>query len=389
MAFLQVVLAFIMRALPIIGPEITAAAGVAPHDIGILAGTISIGITVFLLGGNMTINYYGPVRILQIGAVASAVGIFLSLTAVWWILIPAAFLIGLGYGPSPAAASDLLIRTSPPSHRTLIMSTKQAGVPLGFALAGILLPALVGIANWQVALLVTAVFTLLGALVVQPWRKDLDTNLDTTRPPTVTNLFAWENLTTPLRILKEVPGMLPLTAAVACFSCSQACLLAFFVTQLTVELGFSLTIAGVAFSVMQVAGTLSRVVMGWLADRITSAKTLLLLAVSSTAMFLLLANIDQTWPTWTVLVLGFVFGVTSISWNGVFLAEAGRLAPVGKAGDTTSGSMFFVLITSSLGPFAFSFGVPLLGGYSPCFFAIACIQFLAVPSLLRCIRLAR
>jgi len=387
MAFLQVVLAFVLRALPIIGPEITAAAGVAPHDIGILAGAVSIGTMLFLLGGSMTINYFGPVRILQIGAVISAIGALLSITSIWWLLVLAALLIGIGYGPSPAAASDLLIRTSPPNHRTLIMSTKQAGVPLGGSLAGVLLPAIVVWVNWQAALLATAAFTLIGALIVQPWREQLDTGRDTTIRPTVGNLLAWKNLIAPVRILKELPGMRPLTVAVACFACAQGCLLAFFVTQLTVELGFSLAVAGAAFSVMQISGTFSRVIMGWLADRIGSAKTLLLLALVSTVMLLLQALISQDWPTYLILLMGGVFGVTTISWNGVYLAEAGRLAPLGRAGDATSASMFFLFIGISLGPFVFSFGVPLLGGYGMCFLGVACIQMLAVPALLRCIRL--
>ena len=387
MAFLQMVLSFTIRSIPVIGPEITAAAGVAPHDIGILAGAISVGTMWFLLAGNLTINYYGPVRILQIGAAISAVGVLLCLTSVWWILIPAAFLIGLGYGPSPAAASDLLIRTSPPPHRSLIMSTKQAGVPLGGALAGILLPAIVVFADWRVALLVAAVFSLAGALVVQPWRKQLDTDRDTTKRPTVSNLFAWTNLTTPFRVLKEIPGMQPLTLAIACFACTQGCLLAFFVTQLTAELGFSLAVAGAAFSAMQVSGTFSRVIMGWLADRLGSAKTLLLLALISSATILVLAYASQSWPTWFILFLGFTLGMTSISWNGVFLAEVGRIAPLGRVGDATSGSTFFLFVAYALGPFVFSFGVPLVGGYGICFFVVAFIQLLAVPALVRCIRL--
>ena len=56
MAFLQVVLSFTIRSIPVIGPEITAAAGVAPHDIGILAGAISVGTMWFLLAGNLTID---------------------------------------------------------------------------------------------------------------------------------------------------------------------------------------------------------------------------------------------------------------------------------------------------------------------------------------------
>jgi MFS family permease len=383
MAFLQLVLSFLMRALPIIGPEVTAAADVASHDIGILAGAISAGTMFFLLGGNLAINYHGPVRVLQIGAVIGAAGALLALTASWWLLVLASFLIGMGYGPSPPAASELLTRTSPPKHRSLIMSVKQAGVPLGGALAGVLLPAVVALSDWRGALLATAAFCLAGAFVVQPWREQLDTERNTTKRPTVGNLFSKANLATAFLVLKEIPGMLPLTLAVFCFSGVQACILTFFVTQLTTELGFSLAIAGMAFSAMQVSGTFSRVIMGWIADRLGNAKTLVLLALASAGMVLVLSRIGPDWPAWLVMVVGFVIGVTSISWNGVYLAEVARIAPLGRIGDATSGSTFFLFISYGLAPLLFSLGVPLAGGYGLCFLVVVLVQILAIPALLR------
>ncbi|SBV99662.1 Major facilitator superfamily MFS_1 [uncultured delta proteobacterium] len=387
MAFLQMVSSFIIRALPVIGPEVTTASGAAPHDIGILAGAISAGTMWFLLSGSLAINYCGPVRILQIGALMSAAGVLLGLTASWWLLVLSAFLIGVGYGPSPPAASELLVRTSPPNHRSLIMSIKQAGVPLGGALAGLLLPAVVALSGWRAALLATAAIALAGALVVQPWRELLDADRDTAKRPTIGNLFSRANLAVPFRVLREIPGMLPLTLAVVCFACTQGCVLAFFVTQLTSELGFSLAVAGAAFSAMQVSGTFSRVIMGWVADRLGSAKTMLLLALLSTAMVLVLAALGPDWPAWLVMFVGFAMGTTSISWNGVFLAEAARIAPLGRIGDATSGSTFFLFIAYAVGPFLFSLGIPLLGGYGVCFAVVAFVQVLAAPALLLCIRL--
>lgn len=386
MAFLQMVSSFTIRALPVIGPEVTAACGVAPHEIGVLAGAISAGTMWFLLSGSLAINYCGPVRILQIGMAISAVGVFLGLTASWWVLVFAAFLIGLGYGPSPPSASELLTRVSPPNHRSLIMSIKQAGVPLGGALAGLLLPAIVALGGWRSALLATAAISLVGILVVQPWREQLDTGRDTARRPTLGNLFSKANLAMPFRVLRESPGMLPLTLAVVCFACVQGCILTFFVTQIRMELGFSLAVAGAAFSAMQVSGTFSRVIMGWVADRLGSAKTLLLLALASTVMVLALAWMGPGWPAWLVMLIGFTMGVTSISWNGVFLAEAARIAPPGRIGDATSGSTFFLFIAYAAGPFLFSLGIPLVGSYGGCFLIVALVQLLAVPALLHCIR---
>ena len=387
MAFLQAVLSFAIRALPVIGPEVTAAAGVAPHDIGILVGATGMGTMLFLLGGSPAITYYGPVRILQIGAVAAMFGAFLGLMASWWALVLAAFLFGLGYGPSPPAASELLTRTCPPNHRSLIMSVKQAAVPLGGTLAGVMLPAIAVLAGWREALFVTALICLAGALVVQPWREQLDVDPNEAIRPTIGTLFSKANFALPFVVLRKIPGMLPLTLAIACFSCVQGCILAFFVTQLTDGLGFSLAVSGAAFSAMQISGTFSRVLMGWIADRLGSAKTLLLLAMASTLMTLVLSIMEENFSTWLIILIGFMAGSTSVSWNGVFLAEVARIAPTGRVGDATAGSTFFLFIAYALGPLLFAFGVPLVGGYGPCFLIVALVQVLAIPALLRCIRL--
>ena len=389
MVVMQVVSSFAVRALPVIGPEITAAAGVAPQDIGILAGAVSAGTMWFLLSGSLTITYWGPVRILQIGAVIGAAGALAGIPASWWLLVIAAFLIGLGYGPSPPAASDILTRTSPRNHLSLIMSVKQAGVPLGGALAGVLLPAVTVMAGWRAALLVTAILLLASAAVVQPWRNQLDVDRDTSQLPTPGNIFSRANLAVPFLLFKEIPGMAPLTTAVFCFASVQACVLAFFVTQITTELGFSLTIAGAAFSAMQVSGTIFRIIMGWIADRIGSSRALLLLACASMGMVLVFAHMGSQWSPWMIMATGFCLGMTSISWNGVYLAEVARIAPQGRIGDATSGSTFFAFIAYTLAPFLFTLGVSATQSYGQCFIVVALIQAVAIPCLIHSIRKAR
>ena len=389
MSIIQVVTAFALRAVVVIGPELTAAAGVARQDVGILAGAASVGTMCFLLGGNIGISRWGSVRTLQIGALIVVAGALASIASSWRILIAAAFLIGLGYAPSLPACSEVLARTSPPTRLALIMSIKQAGVPLGGALAGLLLPAVTAMAGWQAAMAVTAVLAVAGAALLQPWRERLDVGHDAQRPPTAGKLFSGADLAVPFVVVKEVPGMLPLTCAVFCFASVQACIFAFFVTQLTTELGFSLAVAGAAFSAMQVSGTFSRIIMGVLADKLGNARTLLLLAIASTAVTAVLSQMNSGWPSWQIMSVGAVIGLTSISWNGIYLAEVTRIAPPGRISDATSGSTFFAFIAFSLAPFLFASGVSPAGGYGPCFAVTAGIQALAIPALLHIIRQGR
>lgn len=383
---MQTVSAFLTRVLPVIAPELTAAAGVAPQNIGILAGFVAGGTMWFLMGGSLLLSYFGPVRLLQFGALVGAVATVATITANWWILLVASFAIGVGYGPSPPAGSEILTRAAPKGRRALIMSIKQSGVPLGGAVAGLLLPPIAAWAGWRVSLLVAAAIAIASAAAVQPWRARLDANRDVTRPPTAGNLFSPANLKAPFVVFREIPGVLPITCAGFCFACVQGCILAFFVTQLTTETGFSLAVAGAAFSAMQLSGTFARVFMGWLADRLGGLRALMLLAIASAAMVLVLSRISPGWSPWLVMLVGLAVGMASTSWNGVYLAEVARLAPPGRVGDATAGSTFFTFSGYLLAPILFALAIPLVGSYGTCFIALALFALLAIPALRHCMR---
>lgn len=378
---MQTMSSFLMRVLPVIGPELTAAAGVSPEKIGILAGLVAGGTMWFLVGGSLLLSYHGPVRLLQLGALVGSIAVLITTTASWPLLMVAAIAIGIGYGPSPPAGSEILTRNAPKGRRSLIMSIKQSGVPLGGAIAGLILPPIAERAGWRMSLVVAAVLSLLAALAVQPWRARLDAGRDASRPPTLGNLFAPANLKAPFVVLFDIPGMASVTAAGFCFACVQGCLLTFFVTQLTTEIGYTLAVAGAAFSAMQFAGTFARVVMGWLADKLGGVRALMLLSVTSSLMVLIVSRIGQGWPVWAVTLVGLIVGMTSTSWNGVYLAEVARMAPPGRVGDATSGSTFFTFSGYLFAPIVFALVVPIVGSYGTCFVVLAGIAILAGPVL--------
>lgn len=386
---MQTMAAFLGRVFPVIGPELTAAAGVSPEKIGLLSGLVAGGTMWFLAGGSLLLSHFGPVRLLQIGAVVGSLGVLASITAWWPLLLLAAFVVGAGYGPSPPAGSEILTRNAPKGRRSLIMSVKQSGVPLGGALAGLIVPAVAAWGGWRLGLFVAALLPLVAVMAVQPWRERLDAQRDASRRPTLANLVSPANLTAPFTVIRGNRAMLMIAAAGFCFASVQGCLLTFFVTQLTTEIGYTLAAAGAAFSAMQFSGTFARVVMGWIADRIGGARALVALAVASSLMVLAVSEIAPGWPVWAVTLLGLVVGTTSTSWNGVYLAEVARLAPEGRVGDATAGSTILTFGGYLVAPIVFAFAVPVVGRYGTCFVALAAIALLAVPMLLAAMRAGR
>ena len=370
-------------ALPVLAPEVTAAAGVPYENIGYLAAISTIGTMWFLMAGMPLLAWLGAVRMLQLGGLLAACTIALVATGWWPAIVVSAVLMGIAYGPSPPAGSDLLNRTAPPRHRSLIFSVKQAGVPLGGALCGVLIPAAAAAWGWRGALFATALVTALIALAIQPFRARFDdARSGAATPPSFVAMLSPARIAEPLRAVRLAPGVAQVAAAGICFAWAQGAIFNLYVTFLAGDLGFGLAAAGAAFAVLNAVGVGARVFMGFVADRLGSARrTLVLLAVGSSALVSLTATVGASWPWAAVLAAAAAAGFTVPSWNGVFLAEVARLAPPERVGEATAGATFFCFIGYVVGPAASAALVAASGSYRLAFLVAAAFPLAAAIAL--------
>lgn len=161
-------------ALPVLAGEAAADFGVEPGLIGVYSGIVFAGSAAssLLLAGS--VPRIGVVRVSQLALLTSTTGLALLALGEAWLLPVSALLVGAGYGPMTPSSSYLLARLVPPHVMSLVMSIKQTGVPIGYGLAGLLLPAVVAIADWQTAALTAAALTAILAVIVEPVRRPLD-----------------------------------------------------------------------------------------------------------------------------------------------------------------------------------------------------------------------
>jgi MFS family permease len=381
---MQMTSSFLTSAMVVVGPTITQFAGVTPEHIGDLSAIGAFGTMLFLAGGGPFLTRFGPVRLLQLGALLAAAALGLALTGWWPALLAAALLIGVGYGPSPPAGSDILQRYSPSGRRSLIFSIKQAAVPLGGALVGLVVPPLAVLFGWRLGLATAALVATAMALLVQPLRETLDGDRERGGIALLTAFTSPAILTMPFRAIALAPSLPRLTFIGFALATAQGCLLGFYVTYLVADIGIRLTAAGVAFAVMQGTGVAGRIVVGWLADRIFSPMRMLIgLAAASTAAVLLVATTGTGWPWWAVLGSAGLTGVASTSWNGVYLAELARVAPLGKVGEVTAGATLLTFLGYVVGPVVFAAIVDHAASYRVAFVAAALLPASAVIVLRR------
>lgn len=137
---LQTTSAFLLRFIPIISPALSKEYGWSGSSIGYLTATNSFaGLVVMLLGSGL-LRQIGGMRSIQISLLIGAASMGLFFSPSLGVALLACFLMGLGNGAAMPAGSEVLQRFSPPEKRNLIFSIKQAGVPLGGVVAGLLVP---------------------------------------------------------------------------------------------------------------------------------------------------------------------------------------------------------------------------------------------------------
>ena len=357
----------------LIAPAVAAPRLLQAFDLG----AVAIGVYVALvyaaammsgLWGAALVRRLGPIRTSQTAQAFSAAGLLLMATPNLVLAVLGAVLIGIGYGPITPSSSDMLARTTAPDRISLVFSIKQTGVPLGGAIAGLLVPVVLVAGGIAWAMAAVAALCLCGAALAQPLRAELDAGRNQrSRWPALADMRG------PIESVLSHPILRRVALATLIFSTVQVALTSYAVSFLTADLGWTLVQAGAASSLAQGAAVFGRVLWGALADRMRDGSRRMLLsltvamALASVAMALLTPGTHST----LVLVLLAIYGATAIGWNGVYLATVAHAAPRGEAASATAGCLFFTYLGVVLGSPLFGLVGALFGSQGPAFAALA------------------
>lgn len=362
---MQLVASFMGQSLPVIAPLIMASAGLAPERVGNLSSLTALATVLYLMIGGVFLSRMGPVRMLQLGTTVAVTALLVASLGQAWAIFLAAFMLGLGYGPTPPAGSRMLAATAPPAHRSLIFSVKQAGAPAGGALAGLIAAPVALAYGWPAALMLAFAVGVLAILVIQPLRPAFDAERDRAQGLRFHDIFSSRAVSAPLATFKQNPVLRRVTALSVSFAICQGCLFSFTVTWLVEKRGFDLVLAGSVFAAMQSAGVVARILLGWVADRTGNALANLVaqgfFAGGAILALALLPADAGFWPLALICVLTGFFGA---SWNGISLAEVARLAPPGKVADATAASTIFIFLGYVAGPSIFATLVSFTGSWT-------------------------
>jgi MFS family permease len=375
---IQTTATILSRIAATLAPPMLAAHGWSADMVGWLSSLNTAGSVAFLMAGTPLIYRLGSIRSLQMGMAVGVVGALMLTLPLGFAALAGSFLMGLCYGPSVSGGGDILQRLSPPQHRNLLFSVKQAGVPLGGVLAGLILPLIAASLGWQGAIVAIAMLPILTILAVQPMREELDAGRDRSRRLSAATFLSLSNLTRPLAVLGKAPGLVAVGLAGCFMAIGQGAWFAFLVTYAAIELDFSLPLAGALFATMQTVSIGGRMLLGWLSDKLVPGLTVLrLCSLASAAATGMLAFSGPHWPVWSLFLLAAFAGIAVSSWNGVQNAEMARRAPPGMIAETMAGGTILIFVGYIVGPPLFGAVALMSDGMGAAFLLNAAATLLA------------
>jgi MFS family permease len=157
----------------------------------------------------------------------------------------------------------------------------------------------------------------------------------------------------------------------------------YFVIYLT-TLGYTLAAAGFVFSVAVAIAIPGRIVWGWIGSTYVAPRLIMAwLAFGMAASAVFIALYEASWPVLLVGLGAAALSATALSWHGIVLSEAARLAPEGQRGAVTGGVLSFGQLGAMLMPLVYAGLLGLTGSYTVGFIVSAIPALLVGIDLLR------
>jgi MFS family permease len=369
----QITTSVVTQAFPALAPFAQSDLGLNTAEIGLFATILNLGTMIALLPAGWAVDVLGERRVLVVGGVVTgALTILASFAPNFAILLPMLIVVGIAAATPTPAGSTAIITAFARRDRGFVMSIRQTGIPVGGAVAALVLPLIAVVAGWRTALQVAA-----GAAVVGAVTAHIMIRRTPKRPSS-----AVRGQPRSLRSAATRDATLAGLAAVF-LAVGQFVLASYIALYLFHIFHLSLTIGSLFLVAANVAGALGRIVWGIVSDRLFGgrrAATLIVVSLLSASGFALLAWIPATTPTSLLITLVLLLGGTVIGWNGVYITLLSELAPADKRGRTVAYGMTIAQVGIFAGPFAFGILVERAGSYRVAWVVVAAA--LVVPALI-------
>ncbi len=361
---IQVTISIVTQGFPALAPFAKGDLGLSRPEIGIFATILNLGTMIALLPAGWAVDVLGERRVLVAGGIAA--GLVTALTALaptFAVFLPLLIIIGLaGATPTPAG-STAIISAFHLRDRAFVMSIRQAGVPLGGALAALILPPIAIAAGWRQALFVAAGLAILGALVGYALVH---------RAPRKPRGRIRRDRGSFKAVATHDATFIGLAAIF--LTLGQFVLVSYIALYLFETWHMSLAEASWFLVAANAGGVAGRLFWGTISDRLFKGRRrgpLILVSLIGAIGFIVLGWVPVSTPIVLLFVIVFALGATIIGWNGVYITLLSEIAPSDKRGRSVAYGMAIAQVGIFGGPFAFGVLVDFSGSYRIAWTAVA------------------
>ncbi|AQZ63557.1 transporter, MFS superfamily [[Actinomadura] parvosata subsp. kistnae] len=311
--------------------------------------------------------------VVGIGALVVAAALALAGVAPGYLSLLAVLLIvGAGYSTIQPGGSKSVASWFGASQRGLAMGIRQAGLPLGGALAAFVLPAMAAAYGWRSTVLAGAVIALAGAVAFMT----LYRRPPNRRPVPATSRVRLELLREPY--MKKI--VLSGTSMVSVHS-GLGVLTVLYLHEVT---SLSAAVAALVYVAVQCAGALGRICLAAWSDRHAAGRYACVLTCLIAVIIGMLALTTPLGRSPVAACLLFVWlGFFGIGWYGPWITYAAESAPPDHTGFALGLAMAVNQVAIVLAPFVLGLLTDLTGGFAPAWILLSALTAVTLVATVR------
>jgi MFS family permease len=362
MLAIQVMISLSVLSLGVMMPEVARDLRIDPKLVGVFTAIIYAVAAIIALAAAGPILRSGAVRVCQAALLLAAAGLAINAVALVPATVLAVVLIGGAQGPINPASAHVLAQRVPREYFGMVFSLKQTGVPIGFALAGLIFPLLLGWVGWRGATLIAAGAAAAAALLVEPLRPLLDVVAVGSRPQ--------GNIWRSIRFVMAHDQLRVLGCSAFVYVIAQHTFTFYLVTYLYEHCSLSIAEGGGLLAASQIVGTGVRLISGGMGDRFPRMKLLGWTGVGMTIGSVAIGLLSSGTPFWLIALVVIGYGAVVISWNGTSQAEFAHLSPTGETAAVAAVQTALAFSGAVFGPPLFAL-IASLASYRMAFLAVA------------------
>ncbi|MGE7674521.1 MFS transporter [Lysinibacillus sp. NPDC094403] len=313
---------------------------------GFIVSAVNLGPIFSMILFGYLMDKKGEKQIIGWGSILLGLSaLLLMLVNNYAVLLFLLLVVGVWYGSAQTGGSTAIVKWFPDKHRGLAIGIRQTGIPIGGALASVILTYMYHHYSLTSVHLVQGLVAIAGGLlfllIYQEPKKRVAV--------AATSVTFKEKLSA----IKNNKDLYPIYIVGIVMMTLQMILVAHFMSYLHQEGGYSLTEAGKYLSLVLIGGMVGRVAIAWISDQFfVQKREHLLIIVMASAVILTIILPLLLHAKMLMLLFCFLLGFVTLGWYSLFIACVTEQSNPHYVGLTVSAALtlnqLFIVIAPSL-----------------------------------------